>query len=60
MHAFLLRRLRSFNEMQSRLIAEWLIIISRIDLNEYFVDDIKRALRTYWAQWLDSMDGGQR
>jgi len=40
------------------LIAEWLIIISRIDLNDYLVDDIKRALHTYWAQWLDSMDAG--
>ena len=58
MHPFLLRRLRSFSEMQSHLIAEWLIIISRIDSNEYLVDDIKRALHSYWAQWLDSMDAG--
>jgi hypothetical protein len=60
MHPFLLRRLRSFNEIQSHVIAEWLIIISRIDLNEYLVDDIKRALHAYWDQWLDSMEEGQR
>jgi len=60
MHPFLLRRLRSFNEMQSNMIAEWLMIISRIDLNECLVHVIKRALHTYWAEWLDSMEGGQR
>jgi hypothetical protein len=49
---YMLARLKSFNESQSRLIAEWLTKVAEGPITKFLANDIEHALRAYSADWL--------